>query len=83
MRPEDEIRIDIVANNINSLPESVKNYYKQDCFDEKGNPIIIEENDTVKFTSYLCLKAADGTIINGWLASQTDILSDDWTIIED
>jgi hypothetical protein len=32
----------------------------------------------IKFTAYLCMKAADDTIVNGWLASQTDMLSDDW-----
>ena len=27
------------------------------------------------------MKAADGTIVNGWLASQSDILANDWMII--
>ena len=26
------------------------------------------------------MKAADGTIVNGWLASQTDMLSEDWML---
>lgn len=26
----------------------------------------------------ICMKTADDTIVEGWLASQTDILSDDW-----
>lgn len=29
----------------------------------------------------LCLHAADGTIVRGWLASQTDILATDWCIV--
>jgi hypothetical protein len=29
------------------------------------------------------MKAADDTIVIGWLASQTDMLADDWFIVED
>lgn len=35
----------------------------------------------IKFDAYLCMKAADNTIVNGWLASQSDMLADDWVII--
>lgn len=85
MRPADEIRIDVVVNNVKSLPKSVKDYYAQDITTGDGGqlrPESIDENDTVKFTAYLCLKAADGTIVNGWLASQSDMLSEDWTVLE-
>ena len=85
MRPADEIKIDIVVNNIKSLPQAVKDYFKRDITIEDGSqikPEFIDGNDTVKFTAYLCMKAADGTIVNGWLASQTDILADDWCILE-
>jgi hypothetical protein len=27
------------------------------------------------------MKAADDTIVNGWLASQTDMLATDWMIV--
>jgi hypothetical protein len=33
------------------------------------------------FSSYICMKAADGSIVNGWLASQTDMLTDDWELV--
>ena len=36
------------------------------------------ESGDIKFGSFLCMKAADGTIVNGWLASQTDMLANDW-----
>jgi len=26
--------------------------------------------------------AADGSIVNGWLASQSDMLSEDWSILD-
>jgi Protein of unknown function (DUF2829). len=82
MRPADKLHVKFVAKEIKSLPQRVKDYYSQDCVDEKGNPIKLEEEDVVKFTAYICLKAADGTIVNGWLASQSDILANDWMIFE-
>lgn len=30
----------------------------------------------------ICMKTADGKILTGWLASQTDILSNDWVLVE-
>lgn len=83
MRPADELNIGFVVDKVKSLPESVKRYFEQDILDEHGQRIeVIEESDTVKFTAYLCMKAADGTIVNGWLASQTDMLSEDWVILD-
>ncbi len=37
---------------------------------------------TAKVVPYITMKAADGTFVTGWLASQTDMLSEDWTIVE-
>jgi hypothetical protein len=31
----------------------------------------------------ICMKTADDKILMGWLASQTDMLADDWHIVED
>lgn len=31
---------------------------------------------------HLCMRSADGKCVVGWLASQTDMLSDDWETIE-
>jgi len=78
MRPADQLPIEFVAKDIKSLPPAVKQYYAQDLKYKSEKP----EEDTVQFTSYLCMKAADGTIVNGWLASQTDMLSEDWMIFE-
>jgi hypothetical protein len=38
-------------------------------------------NPTFKFTGYISMFAADKSIVNGWLASQTDMLSEDWEVI--
>jgi hypothetical protein len=32
--------------------------------------------------AYICMKPASGPLVIGWLASQTDMLSDDWQILE-
>lgn len=83
-RPADKLPIDMVVDQVKSLPKSVKDYYLKDLL----NPNTGERmpaagpDDVVKFTAYLCMKAADGSIVNGWLASQTDILSEDWTILD-
>lgn len=82
MRPADELHVEFVAKAIKSLPQRVKDYYYQDCVDENGNPINLDQDDVVKFTAYLCMKSADGTIVNGWLASQTDMLAEDWQLFE-
>ena len=49
----------------------------------KPNAEYAEENGgTVKVVPYITMKAADGSIVMGWLASQTDMLADDWQIVE-
>jgi len=82
MRPADELHVVFVAKEIRSLPQRVKDYYYQDCVDETGNPLDLGKDEVVKFTAYLCMKAADGTIVNGWLASQSDMLADDWMLFD-
>lgn len=36
----------------------------------------------VKINPHIDMKAADGSHVVGWLASQTDMLADDWVIVE-
>ena len=36
--------------------------------------------DEVSINAHIDMKAADGTIVVGWLASQTDMLAEDWEI---
>lgn len=35
----------------------------------------------IHISSHIDMKAADDTIVIGWLASQTDMLADDWEIV--
>ena len=71
MRPGDEIEPSVIQN-IKSLPEAYKKTLRNVTF---------QEGEKIKFTPYLCMKAADNSIVNGWLASQTDMLSNDWCIL--
>ena len=84
MRPEDTLDADTIINHIKSLPKSVKDYYNSNFSHtiEEANKALDPKSIKVKFTAYLCMKAADGTIVNGWLASQTDILSNDWIVLD-
>jgi hypothetical protein len=82
MRPADVLPVSFVAKDIKSLPQRVKDYYHQDCVGEDGPTHDLTPEDVVQFTAYLCMKAADGTIVNGWLASQTDMFADDWMLFD-
>ncbi len=78
MRPSDHITTDIIPN-IKSLPYSVKQWIDKNMDDKVNRG---EQGLTkVYFSAYLCMKAADNTIVNGWLASQTDMLAEDWCIL--
>jgi len=77
MRPADEIPSKTVIENVKSIPQAVKDYLaamEGAAISGKPEP----EPTKVKFTAYICMKAADGSIVNGWLSSQTDMLSEDW-----
>jgi hypothetical protein len=67
-RPADNLTVDFIVNKVKSLPQSLKDHYSATRNME----------DTIHFNAYLCMKAADNTIVNGWLASQTDMLANDW-----
>ncbi len=47
--------------------EPAKNYYGQNA---------------VKICPHIDMKAADGSYVVGWLASQTDMLAEDWEIVK-
>lgn len=75
MCPEDTLTTGFISK-VKSLPDEVKKWIDKNLDDKKNTG---EEGlNQVKFTAYLCMKAADNTIVNGWLASQTDMLAEDW-----
>lgn len=38
-----------------------------------------EAPEAIGICSHIDMRAADGSLVIGWLASQTDMLADDWT----
>lgn len=42
----------------------------------------IKEGTVITVTPYLMMRAADGSLVTGWLASQTDMLAEDWELAE-
>ncbi len=38
----------------------------------------LNEGDHVKVRAYIAMRDAQGMIVPGWLASQTDMLAEDW-----
>lgn len=67
-RPADKLDKDFIPK-VKSLPESVKTF-------------LGEQGTDIQFTAYLCMWSATGEVVNGWLASQTDMLSEDWCILD-
>lgn len=69
-RPGDKIFEKDRIASISTLPQTVKAF-------------LLSQENPVEFLPYLCMYTADGKIVNGWLASQTDILATDWQILDD
>lgn len=72
LRPFDSLNDGFIIDTVKSLPWSFKEWVK-------AHPNAEGER---LFTQYICMKAADGSIVNGWLASQTDMLSEDWVLVD-
>ena len=70
IRPADTLPASIIGQ-VKSLPQSVKTF------------LVNEDKGSFVFSAYWCMFAADGSIVNGWLASQTDMLATDWCIFKD
>ena len=60
----------VVLDMVKTLPATVKKYYED------------KEIYEAYFTPYICMKTADDSIVNGWLASQTDMAATDWVILK-
>ena len=73
--------VNLEVSTVEDLTDKVLRQKERDAATLMFNPEIengLDGESKVKFTSYLCMKAADGSIVNGWLASQTDMLAKDW-----
>jgi hypothetical protein len=49
---------------------------------EASNMPICDNTGVAKFNSHIDMKTADGSVCIGWLASQTDMLAEDWEVVE-
>jgi len=57
-----------------------KENLRNECFAHVG-PLVLA-GASLDLCSHIDMKAADGSIVVGWLASHTDMLADDWMIVE-
>lgn len=51
------------------------------CKDPMLKEIVDSNGGETEALGTICMKTADGKVLTGWLASQTDILSEDWLTI--
>ena len=52
------------------------------CKDEALRAIAEKNGGEIEGLGTICMKTADNKILTGWLASQTDILSEDWVVLD-
>ena len=52
------------------------------CKDPVLKSIVDAAGGETEALGTICMKTADNKVLTGWLASQTDMLSDDWDIVE-
>ena len=52
------------------------------CKDSMLKEIVDANGGETEALSTICMKTVDNRILTGWLASQTDVLSDDWIVVE-
>jgi hypothetical protein len=67
-RPGDTLSASFLPQ-VKSLPQTVKDF-------------LVAQNRDIPFLPYLCMWSATGEVVNGWLASQTDMLATDWCILD-
>lgn len=49
--------------------------------DHMQRHLINHPESRVHINAHIDMKAADGSIVIGWLASQTDMLAEDWEVV--
>ena len=49
---------------------------------EHGTMVGVFENDMVPYGAYIAMKTAQNNVVPWWLASQTDVLAEDWVITD-
>ena len=54
----------------------------EDIWDPHNREFAIANGGEVQVDPYFTMKTAQGTIQSGWLASQADMLAEDWQVVE-
>lgn len=65
----------VPANSYPAQTDAAKEYWKG-----KGTGETLEGNPLVPYGAYIAMKTAQENVVP-WLASQTDVLADDWQVI--
>lgn len=52
------------------------------CKDPMLKEIVDSNGGEAEALGTICMKTADNKILTGWLASQTDMLCEDWMVVE-
>ena len=52
------------------------------CKDHILKELAESQNGYIQALGTICMKTAQNQVLTGWLASQTDMLADDWKIVE-
>lgn len=81
IRPDDVIQKEF-TDNIKSLPEKFKDYLN---YSFNGmTQWLTEDPIEIYFTEYICMYiGTKERVINGWIPSQEDLLSEDWKLIDE
>lgn len=58
------------------------NIHKDWCKDPMLLEVCEANGGSVEGLATICMKTADNKILTGWLASQTDMLANDWILVE-
>lgn len=53
------------------------------CKDPLLRKLANDNGGDIEALGTICMKTADNKVLTGWLASQTDILSEDWNVVEE
>ena len=67
---------------VSMTPGKVLDLKVDDIWTPNVKDIATANGGTVEILPYLVMKTADGKLLIGWLASQSDLLSDDWEVLE-
>jgi hypothetical protein len=51
------------------------------CKDPELKSLVDANGGEMEALGTICMKTADNKILTGWLASQTDMLSEDWEVL--